>query len=67
MQRNTRQRRCACIAHGHECPRRKLLGGGVETDVEIEAGNGDGLAIGVFDGRSVGGLTQRAWRLDRWC
>ena len=23
--------------------------GGIETDIEIEAGDGDGLAIGVFD------------------
>ena len=44
-----RERRGAGIAHGHKCPRSKLLGGSVETEIEIEAGDSYGLAIGVFE------------------
>ena len=58
--------RCSCIADGDECPGRKLLGGSVETDVEIEAGDGDGLAIGVFNDEASE-VAQRAWRRHRWC
>ena len=50
LQRNAGERGFAVVAHGKEGTDSDLLGGGVETDVEVEGGISDGAAIGVFDG-----------------
>ena len=43
LQRDPRERELAGIAYGDQTAHGDLLSGGVEADVEIEAGEGDGL------------------------
>ena len=59
LQRNAREWGLAGVADGDECACGELLRGGVEAHVEIKAGDGDCLALGVVNGRSVGGLRGR--------
>ena len=53
LQRNVRERSLAVIAHRHEAANGDLVRGGVKPHIEIEAGKGDGAAVGVFKGRLV--------------
>ena len=60
MQRNVRQGRFAVVAHGEQRAHGDGLVGGTQMHVEVEVGEGDGLAFGIGgDGRGgtvAGGL-----------
>ena len=53
LQRDARERGFAVVADGEERADGDLLLGGAQMDVQIEGGEGDGLALGVFGGGAV--------------
>ena len=50
LQGNARERSCAVVADGEQGADGDLLIGGEKMDVDVEGGEGDGLALGVIGG-----------------